>query len=69
MFTCITNDCEAKEKTHNCENLQKMCVKTLLVTLTILSSNLLLNDFCFKIIVDTRDEYIDKHVYVHFVPI
>ena len=24
-FTCIINDCEARENTHNCENLQK-CV-------------------------------------------
>ena len=32
----------------------KMCVKTLFVTVTILSPNVLLNDSCFKIIVDTR---------------
>ena len=53
-FTCITNDCKARRKTHrpNCENL---CVKTLFVTVTILSPNVLLNDSCFKIIVDTRD--------------
>ena len=34
-------------------SLKKVC-KTLLVTVTIVSPNLLLNDCCFKIIVDTR---------------
>ena len=48
----------------------KMCVKTLLVTVTILSPNLLLNDSCFKIIVDTRKRTENFHMTkVTFLPL
>ena len=53
-FICITNDCEAMENNSQLRKSLQMCVKTLFVTVTTLTPNLLLNDCCFKIIVDTR---------------
>ena len=45
----------SKGKNSQLRKSSKMCGKTLFVTVTLLSPNVLLNDSCFKIIVYTRN--------------
>ena len=55
-MSAVISKMHVKNVMHSTRPLRKsskLCVKTLFVTVTIISLNVLLNDSCFKIIVDT----------------